>query len=473
MKILLVIPSRAAGFTKFPDEVLSIAAVLEQNGHDVRLHDANLDNRQPADFVSFRPDIVGFSVATGPNIADARSRSLEFKKLLPGVKIVWGFRHPSALPEETLVEPYIDFIVIGAGEYTLSELAQYLEEGTPKLVDIKGLGYKDRGKIHINQRRSFLKNLDELPDPAWHLVDVKKYWDVAINVSRGCAYSCTFCSDPTFHKGYTANMSAQRIVSQMEKLKKHHGVDFVYLSGDNFFLNSYRIQELCQLLIERKFRVRWNCDISGTISDEDATLMARAGCSTVIMGVESGSQRMLDFLRKGNVNAFEKTFWTLVKHKIIPTLFLMYGYPTETVEDFNGSLNLIKHLDNPPYLFMKFVAYPQTRLFDYCIEKELITSVPNKLIDWTDFPTIHTNEINLSEVPQVIIDAAVDNYQKTYSLNRFRFTLKYKPAFFWSALKRPIEFFKALRNLLRHQLTRKEDKGTRILVGQEPEPAKG
>jgi radical SAM superfamily enzyme YgiQ (UPF0313 family) len=457
VRILLVIPRRDAGFTKFPDEVLSIAGMLEKHGHEVQVHDANLDNRQPGDFLSFDPNIVGFAVATGPNIADAKAKSVEFKRLIPGIKTVWGFRHPSALPKETLVESYVDYVIIGAGEYTLLELVQYLENGDIKLAGIKGLAYKQNGQVVINKPRPFINNLDELPDPAWHLVDIKKYWDVAVNVSRGCSLSCTFCSDPTFHKGYTRNLSAECIVTQMEKLHKNHEMNLIYLSGDNFFLDSRRLKELCNLLIEKKLKVKWNCDINGPISQEDAALMARAGCSSVIMGVESGSQRMLDFLRKGNVEEIEKTFWILVKYKIIPTLFFMYGYPTETVKDFKMSLDLIKRLDNPPYLFMKFLPYPQTALYGYCLEEGFISFPPQCLGDWADFPTFYTNEVNLSEVPQGLIDQAVASYRKTYSVVRFRFMLKYKPSYFWMALRKPVEFFKALRNLVRHQLTRKED----------------
>jgi radical SAM superfamily enzyme YgiQ (UPF0313 family) len=470
MNILLVIPSRAAGFTKFPDEVLSIAGMLEKHGHQVCVHDSNLENRRPEDFLSFSPDIVGLAVATGPNIADATAKSIEFKKIFPGVKVVWGFRHPSALPRETLVEPYIDYVVIGAGEYTLLELAQHLENGNPEITEIKGLAYKQNGKLFVNEPRPFLKDLDGLPDPAWHLVDVKKYWDVAVNVSRGCSYSCTFCSDASFHRG-TANLSAERIVSQMEKLNKNHGMNLIYLSGDNFFLDRQRLRQLCHRLIERKIKVKWNCDIAGSVNEEDAALMAKAGCATVIMGVESGSQRMLDFLRKGNIKEIEKTFRCFVKHKIIPTLFLMYGYPTETVADFQGTLDLIKRLDNPPYLFMKFVPYPQTALFDYCVEEGIIHSPPQRLSDWADFPVFYTNEINLGQVPQGAIDMAVDNYRKTYSINRFRYTLKYNPAYFWTALHRPVDFFRALRNLVRHQLTRREDEGAVIQVSRETKPA--
>ena len=164
MKILLVIPSRSygnmPGYTKFPDEMLSIGGVLESQGHEVRLIDCNISQRSPEEFVEFAPELIGFSVATGPNIADALTQSARYKELIPGVKTVWGFRHPSAYPAETLSEACVDYVVIGSGEYTIAELAQYLETDDTCLSSIKGLAYKDTdGRVIINEAREFMPDL--------------------------------------------------------------------------------------------------------------------------------------------------------------------------------------------------------------------------------------------------------------------------------------------------------------------------
>ena len=115
MKILLVIPSRAfgnnPGYTKFPDELLCIAGVLEAGGHDVRIWDCNLDKLAPAQFVEFAPGLIGFSVATGPNISHSLILSGKFRELLPETKFVWGFRHPSSLPEVTMSNELVDFVI--------------------------------------------------------------------------------------------------------------------------------------------------------------------------------------------------------------------------------------------------------------------------------------------------------------------------------------------------------------------------
>ena len=441
MRILLVIPSRSygnmPGYTKFPDEMLSIGGMLESRGHSVKLIDCNLDKRHPADFVDFAPELVGFCVATGPNIADALSQSIEFKTLLPDVKTVWGFRHPSAYPAECLAESCVDYAVIGPGEYTIAELAEHLEKGTLEISSIKGLAYKEAdGRIVINETRPFMPDLDGLPDPAWHLIEVNKYSDVTLNTSRGCPYKCTFCSDATFYGGNMCDMSAGRIVSQMERLHREHGVQHIYFSGERFVINRERLKEFCSLVIAKKWKLTWNAPVSGGIDEETVKLMAKSGCTSVLLEVETGSQRMLTYLDKGTIAEMEETFWFLVKQRIIPTLFLMYGYPTETVADFKESLAFLKRLDEPPYLYMKFVPYPGTKLFDQCVEQGILT-LPQTLKGWVNFPIVCANETNLSEIPQKMMDEAMADFRRSYATRRVRFMLRHNPAFFLMAVKRP------------------------------------
>ena len=456
MKILLEIPSRALGvqpgYTKFPDEILMMASALEKAGHEVKIHDCNLDQLQPADLAAFSPGIVGFSVATGPNIADSLWRGAEYKKLLPDTNIVWGFRHPSALPEQTLKEDHIDFVVVGAGEETMVELADVLEHNAgDKLAAIKGLAYRDaEGKARVNEPRPFITKLDILPDPAWHLVDLKKYWDVSLIVSRGCPYNCTFCDDKMFHKGYIGDLSAPCIVSQMERLKNEFGVNHILFSGENFALDRERLREFCRLVIEKKLKMSWNCRVSGPLEKEDIALMAKSGCSSVILEIETGCQRVRqELLKKGSVKEMEDTFWELTRRRIMPTLFIMYGFPTETVEEFRMSLDMLKRLDYPPYMYMKYVPYPATELFDYCVDKGIF-NMPESLQEWVDFHMNFLVDVNLSQVPQEMIDEALEEYRGTYGERRLVFTMKHNPRYFFKALKNPVQFFKDVRNLIRY-----------------------
>jgi radical SAM superfamily enzyme YgiQ (UPF0313 family) len=370
---------------------------------------------------------------------------------MPGVKIVWGGAHPSILPEQTLAAPDIDYIVIGAGEYILLELIEHLEKGD-KLGDIKGLAYKEKGRIIINEPRPFIKDLDELPDPAWHLVDVSKYWDITLSTSRGCPFNCTFCYNGAFHKNYRAELSAERIVAQIEHLQKRYGTQYIKIWEDNFTFNRKRLRRFCQLLIDNKLKVKWDTEARASLDEEDIALMARSGCVSVGLGMESGSQRILDFIKKDtNVAEMEKAFWLLVKHKIMPRLYIMVGLPTETLEDFRLTNDLLERLDHPPYTYMRYTPYPGTTLLDYCVTNQLITS-PEKLADWGNFTTMAATQVNMSLIPQEKIEEEATHFRRTYAVRPIRFAVRHNPAYFWSLLRSPFEFWRVLKNLTKYYL---------------------
>jgi radical SAM superfamily enzyme YgiQ (UPF0313 family) len=459
MRVLLVNPATAQNrnrgeFGAFPNGVLYMAAVLEKAGHQVAVLDSNVDDRQPADFSAFQPDIVGFSVLTGPNIDDAIEQSLEFKRLFPDVKVVWGNVHASMLPQQTLAEPYIDFVVVGAGEYTLLELADHLEKGDDDLAAIPGLAYKQDGEIIVNEPRPFLADLDELPDPAWHLVDVRKYWDISLSTSRGCPFRCTFCYNKAFHQGQRGELSAERAVGQIEELQKRYGARKIKFYEDNFTANRKRLRRFCRLIIDRKIKIKWDCETRAGLDEEDIFLMARAGCITTGLGVESASPRILEFLHKGTtIEQIEKTFWLLVKYKILPRIYIIGGLPTETVDEFQMTQHLIRRLDSPPYQYMMYLPYPGTALYDYCLEEGLITP-PTRLGDWARFTLLSATQTNLSQVPQAMVDDAKARFTSVYALRPLRFTLKHNPAYFMSLLLNPKKLGRAVSNFTRYYLTR-------------------
>ncbi len=297
MRILLVTSPNpnysayyAKAYTNLPKGILYLASFLEQNGHEVQVYDGFVDERKPEDFMTFNPQLIGFSVITGPNLEGSIIQSKQFRELLPQATIAWGNVHTSVLPKQTLMEPYIDYVVIGAGEYTMLELVNYLEKGEGSLDGIKGLGFKRNGEMIITEPRPFIKDLEALPDPAWHLVPVKKYSMIGINTSRGCAHRCAFCYNKSYNKGYIGFLSAERIISQINFLRKTYDAKYIRFDEDNFTFNRKRLREFCNLLIERKIKIAWNCDSRADLSDADIALMAKAGCVAIGLGLESGSQ---------------------------------------------------------------------------------------------------------------------------------------------------------------------------------------
>ena len=458
MRVLLVSSATPAykhfyqAYTNLPNGILYLASFLEQQGHEVRVYDGYVDERQPKDFVDYNPDVIGFSVITGPNLEGAVAQSREFKALLPEAKIVWGNVHSSVMPDQTLLEDSVDFVAIGAGEYTLLELLEHLRIGTPSLDDIRGLAFRRDGGVVINEPREFIKDLEALPDPAWHLVDVKRYSGIGLNTSRGCAHRCAFCYNKSYNKGYIGYLSAERIISQIRHVQEKYGARHVRFNEDNFTFNRKRLREFCRLLIERKIKIEWSCDSRADLSEADIALMARAGCTAVGLGLEHGSQRMLDFIQKDiTVPEMEQTFWSLIKYRIRTSVYIMYGFPTETVEDFKETHYLLTRLDNPYYMYNRFVPFPGSVLFDYCVKHNLV-NLPIRLEDWPEYLMRFSNQVNISEVPDGMLAEAAARWRETYAVQRFRFTLKHNPAYFRTAVTDPKKFFRELYELAKFHI---------------------
>ena len=457
MRVLLVNPGSEVNpkfktYAVFPNGILFLAAVLERAGHEVRVYDNIVDRRKPADFVDFNPELIGYSVLTGPDITQAIVQSKEFKALLPKSTIVWGNVHPSCTPEQTMAEEYIDFIVIGAGEKSLLQLIDHLGKGEPKPADIPGLVYRENGRIFINERASELKNLDELPDPAWHLIDVPKYWQVSLNTSRGCPFRCTFCYNSAFHTGYRGDFSAERIIAQVEHLQKTYGVKFIRFFEDNFTFNRKRLHRFCELVIERKIKLKWDCEARADLSEKDIDLMARAGCVSVGIGVETGSKRLLEFLKKDiDLDEMLKSFWSIVRHRIMPRIYIMEAVPTETLEDYNLTRDLLHKMGDTPYFYMRFVPYPGTPLYSYCVEQNLITP-PDNLAEWPHFSFNLAIKGNVSQVPTEVVNEAFAEYARTYASRRVRFMWRFNKRFFLALVKNPPQFLGAVKELIKNTL---------------------
>ena len=458
MKVLLVAATTPAfkrafaNSSNLPNGLLFIGAMLERHGHEVQVYDGFMDDRTTEELAAFKPDLIGFSVIVGPNMEGAIQQSKELRTLLPNAKIAWGNVSPSVLTDQTLAEDYVDYAIIGAGEYTMAELADHMQMGTPKIEDIRGLAFKSNGRIIKNEPRYLTKNMDELPDPAWHLVDAAKYRELDLNTSRGCAFHCAFCYNDSFNKGSLGYLSAERLVAQIEHLQQTYGAKHIRFNDDNFTFNRKRLRDFCRVLKEKKIKLTWSCDCRADLNEEDAQMMAKSGCTSVTLGFETGSQRMLDFVQKGiTVDQMVKTFWLLVKYKIRASLYIMHGFPTETAEDFMATHDLLERLDKPYYLYNRFRPLPGTKLFDYCVDHKLITP-PQKLGEWPEYMMQYSTHINLSDVPDELINNALTHYLNTYAVNRFRFTLKHDPAYFKIIVTNPRKFFRELWSLIKNQI---------------------
>ncbi len=284
-------------------------------------------------------------------------------------KIIVGGPHTTVCLDT--IPDFVDFVVQGEGEYAILDI-------------IAGKAAKRVLKYpRIN-------NLDELPMPAWdYFVNLPYDWGgtffvnkpvFVVNSSRGCPFQCTFCSvGSIWGKKYTY-FSAERIVSDIEYLIKHYGAKGIYFREDNFTLNKDRLNKFCNLMIERKLNIPWACESRvSSIDRENIELMKKSGACGFYFGVESGSQRVLDFLKKGiTLSQTKNTFKLCCEFGIRTAASIIVGTPTETEDELNQTLALIKEIKPTVTWFNVFTGIPNSALYKYTIENNLYKFIDDR-----------------------------------------------------------------------------------------------
>jgi len=455
MRILLVNPTTrtySKGISvkaQAPLGLLSLAAVLIEAGHKIKIFDHNVENNGIKKCVDFHPELIGLTSFTGPMIRDALTLSEIFRKHLE-VPIVWGGVHASLLPVQTVSDPRVDICVVGEGEETIVELADNLERNR-ELNDIKGLLWKNSTngstKIIENPPRDFIKDLDVLPFPAWDLLDEKKYQATsmglkrssqalyAIQSSRGCPFQCGFCYNTIFNKRSWRFKSAERVIEELSFLKEKFKVDRVNFKDDNFVVNKKRAVKICKGIYNDKMDINFAIDCRvDLLTTTLAKYLKVAGCDQIFFGVESGSPRILRLIKKGiTLDQASRAIKICRDVKIQSTTSFVIGFPTETLEDVIQTKNFITHL-NPDNLLLKiFVPYPGSFLYDYVVNNALF-SPPTKLEDWA-IPWTNSY-YKISQVPPELLN----------KLNR-----KIIASFYLK--KGPFMTLKVLKNILSRKLS--------------------
>jgi radical SAM superfamily enzyme YgiQ (UPF0313 family) len=401
MKVLLanpinVMPPDPALFgLSQPIHLMYIASYLESKGHDVKIFDTVIDKsvkRFVDSIKKFNPDLVGIG-AISPTIYSAWDTA-ELVKKHTDAKIVMGGDHVTFLPGETLqCCPYVDFVARGEGEITTVELLRYLN-GKKKLKEIKGISYKNNNKIIHNPPRPWIKNLDELPYPAWHLVDMYKYIQIVgraalLVSSRGCSRGCSFCISSRKLGLAWRSRSAESVVNEMIELAgRYPKLDTIVSIDDNFMWDTKRVQEICDLLIKKKFDMPWICQgRSDTIVEGGKNLvdkMAKAGCMAIQIGVESPFKDRLEAVNKGVEKNQSVQAVNLVKNAgIAVRATFLFGFEGETPQKMYQTYEFAKNVINSQAVqFTILTAFPGSPYFEE-VKHKLITH------DWRRFTVSH------------------------------------------------------------------------------------
>ncbi len=359
-----------------PYSLLYLADALERAGFGARLVHAKATSEAVASLikdVQDRPPLfVGFSNFTTSPLGAARKASQEIKART-GTPIVWGGVHPTIFPLETLAEPFVDIVGIGEGEETVAELARCLSTPGADLASVRGIGYKKDGRAVLTEPRPFIKDLDAV-SPAWHLLDIDKYiyaqrhfyTDIgskisgdrvfAVITSRGCPWRCGYCYNQAVNKRSFRAQSPAKALAELERLKAK-GISSVIFEDDNFFADRERA-----LAIVRGLGLPWSCSIRADYiakwGEAFVREVAAAHCFELRIGVESGSQRILDIMNKDvTVEQAREAVTLLAKYKIQTVLNFMVGIPGETWDDTRKTMDFIDELERiSPYVTVSSVG---------------------------------------------------------------------------------------------------------------------
>jgi len=383
MKVLLI-PVRR-DFARFlPLGVAYLAAFLEREGYDVKVYDESPNSQPLRNFLEeFRPDIVGISCMTS-TYEKSRQFAKEVKKYNSQIPVVFGGIHPTSTPEETLKDEFVDFVIVGEGELTFSDLLKELKGGK-HFSGLKGLAFKEDGKIIINERRELIKDLDSIPMPARHLFNMEYYvqrwnwprghWLKTANMmsSRGCPYSCIFCASKVMFGQTFRASSVKRTVDEVEHLVKDYGFECVSFSDDTFAVDKQRAIEIAREIKRRNLNVLTRYQLRANTCDEDLIIeLKQAGCIQVDIGVESGSDRVLKILEKGITSEqIRKAFSVLKKHGVKSSATFIIGIPGETMEDIEMSRKLAEGINSDYTQFFILTPYPGTPLYNFAKENNL------------------------------------------------------------------------------------------------------
>ena len=363
-----------------------IAAVLEKENHTVKILDTAITDMSIAEVKDYlennKFDAIGLTLMT-PMYKNFKEILKVIKPFTGKTPLIAGGAHPSILPVETLKEnPGLDYTVFGEGETIFPDLIKAIK-GEKQLSEINGIAYREGNSIKVTKPALHIDNIDNLPMPARHLLDNKKYIPAPSTYrklpmmhmisSRGCPYNCIYCSSQSTFGRKHRHHSVKRILEELESLINKHGAKEVYFLDDLFTINKEWVNELCNNIIQRKInqKILWSCNTRTNLIDLPTLKnMKKAGCWQIHFGIESGSQRLLNLIKKGTTLQQSRDAIKLCRKAGIQTrAYFMLGLPSETKEESLKTIEFAKEIDPDYAKFSLTTPYPGTELFDI-VKKE-------------------------------------------------------------------------------------------------------
>lgn len=394
-KDLIVIPPLP------PTDLMYLAAVAEKAGLEAKINDYSQNGDYEADLKEFNPDYLVVNIAT-PTLEHDLDAVKKAKEICPNVVTIAKGAAFLTLSERIIKEHNeLDFGILGEAENTLKEIL----EDKPK-AEILGLYYKENDEVKFTGNRPFIEDLDSLPFPARHLVDNNIYRrpdnnkvQATIKVSRGCPFHCFFCLATPVSGAKVRRRSPENIVAEIKECVEKYNIKNFLFWSDIFNIDKEWTMKLCQAIIDSGLKITWSANTRADTADlEMAEMMYKSGCRLVSIGVESGSQYMLEKMgKKITLNDVRRTVKVFKKAKIRIYNYFVIGLPWETEETVEETIKFAIELNSDFISFYTATPLPGSRFYDYALEHNLFdkeTSFENAYY----YPAVNTHNLSRERV---------------------------------------------------------------------------
>lgn len=372
-----------------------------------------------------KPDIVGVTLLS-VEVASARHVTRIVQEELPDALVVWGGVHPTFMPESCLENPGVHAVVVGEGEYTFLDLCRAVAN-KQDWREVDGLACKREGQFVRTPARAPVANLDGLPLPERSAVLFPERCDFqslgSMIISRGCPFRCTFCSSRNFWDKKVRFRSPENVVAEIRTLKEQFGCSHIMFWDDTLTISEDTVRKYCDAIIESGLRITWKgATRADLLNPELVRHLRRAGCVKMEIGVESGSERIRERIKKDVTDEqIRGAFNLLAQHGIGSGAFFMAGFPEETLDDIMQTWELMKRLNVDEMAFNILDPMPGSDEYEKCIAMGL---VPEDA-DWNDFPfwpdAHYVRDIDPETFTKTVVEIADWLFKRNNSLrHRFR-----------------------------------------------------
>ena len=430
-----------------PLGIQTLAPVLRQRGHQVRMLDTahpEMKGEHIARAVAAdKPDAIALSFLSTTTYPAAKQMAHQLKAEAPQTPIIVGGPFATLNADRILQDcPDIDCVGVGEGEELLPDYLDHLDDPS----SVAGLVWRRNGTVAQNPPRPLLRDLDRFPYPDRTSLPIDYIESLPLDVpavlsldkfctvqtSRGCPYSCIYCDIPSLGEGRWRSRSPEHVLGELQELNDQ-GFRSIYLTDDHFLINRKRIDGICRGIIDRKLKFNWGCEGRvDSVGIDQLPVMRRAGCNFLAFGVEAGTQRVMDRLRKKQTPAQVENAVREAKRQGIRRVhgFFVVGSPDETEADILESFRFAARLELDTFGFNRLCVYRGTPLWQEYVARGIIDDER----DWHKW--FKCSDIDPTTLPSARVNGL---RAKGYGL-----------LFFHRVLRRPLRTWKLLRAFSRH-----------------------